>query len=379
MEGPAPVKHLLYSEVEEALRASVRDLLGDHCPPAVLLDRIESGEGYHAKLWSALAAGLGVAGLAVDERDGGQGASWRETSVVAEELGRSLAPTPFLGSAVLGTELALRLGDRQLLGTLAVGGSTAALVIGFDTVPGKWPTGVAWASGRLSGAVRSVADVAGADHLFIPATGPDGEPALFRLDTADNGASITPVVSLDLTRPVADVTVDVNLDARSGQACLVASGPAAITAVEAALTAGAAMLAAEQLGLAERCLEVTLAYLKSRYQFGRKIGSYQALKHRVADQWALLSQARAAVRYAAACLADGDPDTPVAASVAKGYCSVAAVRIAEECIQMHGGIGFTWEHPAHLYLKRAKADALALGSPRAHYARLAGLVGLTVS
>jgi alkylation response protein AidB-like acyl-CoA dehydrogenase len=372
------VKQLLYSDVEEALRASVRSFLADRCPPAVLLDRVESGDVYQAKLWTGLAAELGVAGLAIAEDDGGQGASWRETSVVAEELGRSLAPTPFLGSTVLATELVSSLGDRELLRALAGGGRTAALVIGLDTVPGKWPAGVAWVSGRLTGAVRSVADVIGADYLFIPATGLRGERALFRLDAADDAVSITPVVSLDLTRPVADVTVDVDLDASRRQAGLVASGPTAVTAVEAALTAGAAMLAAEQLGLAERCLEMTVTYLRSRYQFGRQIGSYQALKHRVADQWALLNQARAGARYAAACLADGDPDTPVAASVAKSYCSAAAVRIAEECIQMHGGIGFTWEHPAHLYLKRAKADALALGSPQAHHARLASLVGLTV-
>ncbi len=147
----------------------------------------------------------------------------------------------------------------------------------------------------------------------------------------------------------------------------------------AALTAGAAILASEQLGLAERCLEMTVDYVKERKQFGRAIGSYQALKHRLAEVWAGVTQARAVARYAADCLATGDPDAAVAASIAQAYCSPVAVRAAEECVQMHGGIGFTWEHPAHLFLKRAKADAVALGTARAHRALLGDQVGLPVA
>ena len=134
--------------------------------------------------------------------------------------------------------------------------------------------------------------------------------------------------------------------------------------MEAALTAGAAVLAAEQVGLAQRCLDMTLAYVKERRQFARPVGSFQALKHRLADVWVAVSQARAASRYAAACLASGDPDAKVAVAIAKAYCSEAAVHAAQECVQLHGGIGFTWEHPAHLYLKRAKADSIALRHPR---------------
>ena len=146
--------------------------------------------------------------------------------------------------------------------------------------------------------------------------------------------------------------------------------------MEAALTAGAAVLAAEQVGLAQRCLDMTLAYVKERRQFARPIGSFQALKHRLADLWVAVSQARAASRYAAACLASGDPDAKVAVALAKAYCSEAAVHAAQECVQLHGGIGFTWEHPAHLYLKRAKADSVAFGTPGAHRAALAALVNL---
>jgi alkylation response protein AidB-like acyl-CoA dehydrogenase len=175
------------------------------------------------------------------------------------------------------------------------------------------------------------------------------------------------VVSLDLTRPL----VDIRFDGVVGQR--IAEGGAA---VRAGLTAGAALLASEQLGLAEWCLETTVAYVKVRHQFGRPVGSFQALKHRLADVWVDLTQARAVARYAAVCAAEADPDLPVAASVAQAFCSPMAVKAAEECVQLHGGIGFTWEHPAHLFLKRAKADAAGYGSADRHRQALAGLVNL---
>jgi alkylation response protein AidB-like acyl-CoA dehydrogenase len=139
---------------------------------------------------------------------------------------------------------------------------------------------------------------------------------------------------------------------------------------------GGALLAAEQVGLAQRCLELTVDHLRTRYQFGRQIGAFQALKHRVADVWTAVTQARAVARYAAGCVADHDPDAPVAVALAQAYCSPVAVLAAEECVQLHGGIGFTWEHPAHLLLKRAKADSILLGTASAHRARLGELVGL---
>jgi alkylation response protein AidB-like acyl-CoA dehydrogenase len=182
--------------------------------------------------------------------------------------------------------------------------------------------------------------------------------------------SVTPVVSLDMTRQLADVTLD------SVPGRRVATGADAEQAVAAGLTAGAAVLASEQLGLAERCLEITVAYLKERHQFARPIGSFQALKHRAADLWVGVTQARAAARYAAACLAREDPDTPVAVALAKAACSDIAVKAAQECVQLHGGLGFTWEHPAHLYLKRAKSSWIGFGTADLHRASLAGLVNL---
>jgi alkylation response protein AidB-like acyl-CoA dehydrogenase len=193
---------------------------------------------------------------------------------------------------------------------------------------------------------------------------------LYLVEATAPGVHRVPVTSLDMTRQLCDVSLD------GAPARQVAVGAAAAVALEAGLAAGAVVLAAEQLGLAQRCLDMTVAYGKERHQFARQVGSFQAVKHRLADLWATITQARAASRYAAACLASGDPDTAVAVALAKAACCDAAVTAAQECVQLHGGIGFTWEHPAHLYLKRAKAAAVTFGTPGAHRAALAGLVNL---
>jgi alkylation response protein AidB-like acyl-CoA dehydrogenase len=342
---------LLYSDVEEELRASVRALLRDRAD----LSRLEGPEPVDLKLWRTLAADLGCAGLPVPESEGGAGASWRETAVVMEELGRSVAPVPFLGSAVLATA-ALPPGD-PLLAELAAGTRTAALAVPLST--GDSPTWTVTAAPELDGTVTSVADALTADVLLVPTAA-----GLFAVEAGTR----TPVVSFDLTRPLADLT----FSGVSGR--LVA--PDAAPLVARALLAGAALLASEQLGIAEWCLTATVEYAKTRRQFARPIGSYQAIKHRLADLWVAVTQARAVARYAADCLADDDPDLPVAASLAQAFCSPVAVKAAEECVQLHGGIGFTWEHPAHWYLKRARANAVALGSATRHRALLADLVDL---
>ncbi len=213
-----------------------------------------------------------------------------------------------------------------------------------------------------------MADALPADVLIVPA---DSVPfGLLAVRSDDPGLTRTPVVSLDMTRQLCDISLD------NVPASMVAAGPRAEQAIAAALQAGAGMLAAEQLGLADRALEITLAYVKQRYQFARPVGSFQALKHRLADWWVAVTQARAASRYAAACLAEGDEDTPVAVALAKAACSDTAVLAAQEMIQLHGGIGFTWEHPAHLFLKRAKSTSIALGSADRHRGTLARLADL---
>jgi alkylation response protein AidB-like acyl-CoA dehydrogenase len=280
---------------------------------------------------------------------------------------------------VVATTVLLAAGYEAVLGELARGEVTAALAAGFETPPGAafpmtvrvtGPRGQDGAAGltRLRGRVRSVADALPAGLLIVPA---DGVPSgLYIVGAATEGVRRTPVVSLDMTRQLCDLEFD------DAPARLVASGEAAARALDAGLTAGAAMLASEQLGVADACLEMTVAYVKERRQFARPVGSFQALKHRLADLWVGVTQARAAARYAAACLAAEDPDAPVAVALAKSYCGDVAVRAAEECVQMHGGIGFTWEHPAHLYLKRAKSASVAAGTSDAHRAALSGLVDL---
>ncbi|MQA24894.1 MAG: acyl-CoA dehydrogenase [Micromonosporaceae bacterium] len=366
---------LLYSDVEEDLRGAVRSLLADRCAPASVLARCETGEPYDLGLWRTLTRELGVTSLHVPERLGGQGASLRETAVVMEELGRAVAPVPYLGHSVLAVGALLAAESSvesrvtaSLVARLAGGELIAALAVPLSMWPGAdFPTSVrASGDGVLTGRASAVADAFAADLLVAPALGPDG-PSLYAVTS---GFAVTPAVSLDLTRPVADVV----FDGAAGE--LVASGDAAVAALSSALSVGAGLLAAEQLGVAEQCLESTVAYLKERRQFGRPVGSFQALKHRLADLWHEIVTARAAARHAADALAVRDPDAPVAVAVAQSHCAAVAVHAAEECVQLHGGIGMTWEHPAHLWLKRAKADEIALGTPGRHRAALAPLVNL---
>ncbi|XVQ15247.1 acyl-CoA dehydrogenase family protein [Spirillospora sp. CA-255316] len=354
---------LLYSEIENDLRAGVRELLDDKARWAGVLAGTEKDDPYDAALWQALAR-MGVTGLPVAEDLGGAGATWRETAVVMEELGRAVAPVPFLGAAVLAVAALGAAGDRELLPGVAAGERIAVLAVPLGTAPDA-PLGgtVRAAGGRLTGEITGVAGGEAAEVLLVPAS--DG---LYAVDAAD--AVRTPVTSLDMTRRLCDVAL------AGAPARQVAAGADGEAAVRAALSTGAAMLASEQLGLAERCLDTTVEYLKTRYQFGRPVGSYQGLKHRLADLWTSIAQARAVARHAAVCAATGDADAPVAVAVAQAHCSAVAVKAAEECVQMHGGIGFTWEHPAHLYLKRAKSAALALGTPDRHRAALASLVDL---
>lgn len=362
---------LLYSDVEDDLRAVVRDLLTDRCPPSAVLARCETSTPYDPALWRTLARESGLAGLLVPESRGGQGASAREVAVVMEELGAFVAPVPFLGSAVLATVALLGCQEPGPLERMASGACVGTLVVPLTTGPGAvFPGAVrADAAGTLTGRVTSVADAITADALVVPAVGPDG-PGLYEVEADAPGVRIETAVSLDLTRPIADVT----FDGATGHPLAV--GTPAEHALRDALSAGAGLLASEQLGLATRCLNETVEYLGERRQFGRVVGSFQAVKHRLADLWLEAVSARAAARAAADALATSSPDTAVAVAVAQAYGSDAAVRAAEECVQLHGGIGMTWEHPAHLRLKRAKADQLALGTAGHHRAALARLVDL---
>ena len=408
---------LLYSDAERALSDALASLLADRGGVDKALARIESAQTYDDKVWQAVAADLGCAGLLISERDGGAGASYREAAAAAEVLGSFVAPVPFLGSAVVATTALLSVASgasrgiasgssassgtpftsakaaADLLGRMADGGVTTALAVPFATAPGPhgdsaFPASVRVAGPRpgdaaagadpvtrLRGMVTGVADALPAGMLLVPA---DGVPhGLYLVDMSADGVAKAPVTSLDMTRQLCDLSFD------DAPGTLIASGPAASQTLDAALNAGAGTLAAEQTGLAQRCLDMTVAYVKERRQFARPVGSFQGLKHRLADLWVSVTQARAASRYAAASLASGagplSGEAKVAVALAKAYCSEVAVNAAQECVQMHGGIGFTWEHAAHLYLKRAKADSIGFGTPDAHRAALASLVNLPAS
>jgi alkylation response protein AidB-like acyl-CoA dehydrogenase len=395
MEGPAAVSQLthdqqaqpasgslLYGETENELRAAVRSVLDDKSSWPAVRARIETAYTYDADLWHTLAAEVGCAGLLISEEQGGAGASFRETAVVAEEAGRALAAVPFLGSSVMATSALLWAGATDLLSELADGQVTATLAVPFASAwfshPGptvrldgpqpRDPVGIA----RLSGSVSGVADALPADLILIPA---DAVPfGLYAVRASEVGVGKNPLPSLDMIRQLCDLQFD------GVRATLVAAGPAAEQALTAALLAGAAMLASEQLGLAERCLELTVSYVKERRQFARQVGSFQAIKHRLADLFVAVTQARAAARSAANALTVSTTgfgtEAEIAVALAKSTCSDVALKAAQEMVQLHGGIGFTWEHPAHQYLKRAKADSIALGTADAHRSALAGLVDL---
>lgn len=363
---PTQAPDLLYSEAEEDLRAAVRSLLADRADAPTVIARTESDTPYDAQLWKALATDIGAAGLLVPEKLGGQGATHREAAVVVEELGRSVAPAPYLTSSVVATETLLALGAQDgpvgaLLTELAAGRKVAVLAVPFSAAASDTPV----VTGALDGTLGPVADAAAADVLLVPTT--DG---LYAVAADAAGVAVQPLVPLDLTRPLATVTLTGATGTR------LADAATARSAADRGLLAGAGLLASEQLGLAEWCLTETVRHTRERHQFNRPVGSFQSLKHRMAQLWLEVVSARAAARNAADALATGSPDAPLAVAVAQAYCSKVAVHAAEECVQLHGGIGMTWEHPAHLYLKRAKADANAFGTAGRHRETVAALMEL---
>lgn len=360
---------LLPDDVEDDLRATLDRVLTTRCTPGRVAAAYDGDDALGGELWTALAE-LGLPALLVAEEHGGAGAGAREAAAVLEVLARHAAPVPYLSSAVVAATVLGGLDAGDLLGELA-GGTVAALLVpatlhrAHDVAPLDLHDG-----GAVSGSVRSVVGVVGgapAGVLLVPVTGAGGAGlAVVRADAA--GVGVEPVVSLDMTSPLADVRLErVTATVLPGDAR---------TAVAAGLLAGAALGASALAGTASWALSTTVAYLLERRQFGRVVGGYQAIKHRLADLYAEVEQATATARYAAAALAVDDPDLPVATAVAQSWCSEVAVHATEEAVQLHGGLGMTWEHPCHLHLKRARAGSLVLGSPAAHRDDLATLVDL---
>ena len=376
--APPEVSYLLTDE-QRQLQEMVGDLLARRATSARVREIMLGDDAYDAPLWEEL-AGYGLLGLTIPEADGGAGASFAELAIVLEAAGRHLAPVPLLSSAVLGTEALLGAASAsqraELLPGVAAGTVRLALAhldIGGDprTPPGAVATRAA-GTWTLDGTAAYVIDALAATHLVVAARVDEGVE-LFVLAADTPGVTRTPLEVMDLTRPLGTVefaSVEVSEDDRL-------SGGDAMAALHRALTAGVVAVAVEQVGGIAHTLEVCTAYARDRIQFGRAIGSFQAVKHRLAEMLVELESARSAAVHAARVLAlDERAELAIAASLAKAYCSEVYERSAADGIQLFGGIGFTWEHDQHLYLKRAKSTKLLLGDPKLHRALLGELLGL---
>ncbi len=331
------------------------------------------GPGYDTAVWRVLADQVGIAALGLPEAAGGLG-GLAELCAVGEVLGATLTPVPFLSSVVLSGQLLSRCGSvtNDLLERLAVGEVMAGVLLDAD---GRWAgepplradlVDRRWA---VTGTADFVLDGPGATLLLTVARGPDG-PALLAVELPAPGAEVVPLATLDLSRAQARVVLD------AAPARLVASGPSLVTLIDAAVDVTLIVQASELLGAAQTLLDLTVDYARTRHQFGRPIGSFQAVQHQCAQMLLDVETSRSAVdRAVAACGPECEPVVLAeAASVAKAWCADALVRVSAAAVHLHGGIGFTWEHDAHLYFRRARADAALLGDPTFHRERLARLL-----
>ena len=360
------------------LRAAVRHLLDRASSSEAVRSLLDDPAGYDEELWRRLVE-LGWTGIHVPEAYGGGGAGYADVAVVLHELGRHLTAGPFLASAVLGTTALMACDNDELradlLPSLVAGDRRATVAIANDrgsVDPRR--LGVAWEHAgtgiRLRGTTAFVPDAAGADTGFVAARADDGTPALVAVDLTADGVTCEATPTIDPTRRLSRLTLDSVVDPAS---LLCAPGPSAVRAIERLAAVGAIAVACDAAGAAERMLELTAGYAKDRVQFGRPIGSFQAVKHHCADMAVAVEGSRAAVAVAAEAL-DGPEDATLAAAVTTSYAGPACSDVCAVAIQVHGGIGFTWEHDAHLYLKRAKLDEAWFGTPSWHRRRLADAV-----
>jgi alkylation response protein AidB-like acyl-CoA dehydrogenase len=382
-EAIADTARLGASDAELAeLRTSVRDFLATRADEAAVRVAMDSERGYDDKVWTQVAAELGLPALALPTEYGGDGYGLVELSVVVGEMGRVLLPSPFFSTVVLAATAVVASGDagaaERLLPGISAGTTTAALAVpdragSWELAAGELRVRVTGSGAEvlLEGVAPLVVGGATADVVLVVADGPGG-PTLYEVDATSAGVHRTALRSLDLTRRMA------RIDFRAAPARRVGEAGAAVPVVAHVLDIATAALAAEQVGGARACLETATAYAKERMQFGRPIGSFQAVKHKCADMLTRVQVADAAATEAARAI-DGVPGAPepgVAAAVAHAVCSEAFMAVAAENIQVHGGIGFTWEHPAHLYYRRAKASQLLFGGPAVYYERLLRRAGV---
>jgi len=363
---------------QEELRASVRRFLSARVPITAVRELMETTDGMDAGVWRQAGEQLGLQGIAIPEEYCGAGFSFAEQAIVLEELGAALYGGPYLASAVLAATALLASPDedarKRYLPGIASGETIATLA--FTEEDGSWePDAIRLAATssadgwRLDGRKSFVLDGHTA-HLILVVARSAGGLSLFAVPADASGLATTALPTLDQTRKLA------RLDFTAVPATLLGPAGDGAAVLGRVLDVAAIAQAAEQLGGAQRALDMAVDYAKIRYQFGRPIGSFQAIKHRCADLLMEVESLRSAVQYAAAAVAEGSPEVPVVAALVKAYASDVFFHVTAENIQIHGGIGFTWEHDAHLYFKRAKASELFLGDASYHREHLATRIGL---
>ena len=373
-----------FSEEQEELRRVVRRFLETTSPLSETRRLMDTAEGYEPAVWKQLSQELALPGVQIPEAYGGQGFGFVELGVVLEEMGRALYCGPYFGSVALGANAILNAGDeaqkQALLPAIAAGESIAALA--FAEPNGRWDAeGVALEARQaaggftLHGEKSFVLDGCTADLLIVVARAPGtrGRDGLsfFSLRANADGVERRPLATIDPTRKLAAISFD------GARAELLGAAGAGAAPLANTLEQAAAALASEIAGGAQRLLEMTVDYAKARVQFGRPIASFQAIKHKCADMLLALELARSSAYYAAEAAAEAnDKELAMAAPLAKAQGSDAYLAIAAEAIQIHGGLGFTWEQDVHLFFKRAKASEVLLGDPDFHRERLARVWGL---
>ena len=367
-----------FTEEQDQLRAAVRDYFQDKSPEAEVRRLMATDEGYDPVVWRQLARELGLQGLALPEQYGGQGAGWIELGIVLEEMGRALVCAPFFSTVVLAATTLLESPDDEAKKDYLPGIADGSLIatVALTEESGRWDEGgvtvpaTRAADGwTLRGAKHFVLDGAVAQLIIVPARTASGV-SLFAVDAAAPGLTRRPSVTLDQTRKLAVVEFG------DTPARLIGAEGGGWDVLRRVLDFAAVALAAEQAGGAQAALDMSVAYLNTRVQFGQLIGAFQALKHMAADVLIEVESAKSAAYYALAAAAGDNDELPAAASLAQAYCSEAFVTAAHENIQFHGGMGFTWEASPHLYFKRARSSELFLGDASAHRAALAQRIGI---
>ena len=366
-----------FSEEQETLREFVRNFLEEKSAEAAVREQMETDNGFDPDVWQQMSEQMGLQSLIVPEEFGGQGFGYVELIVVLEEMGRALLCAPFFSSVVLAANTLIHSGDEtakaDLLPKIASG---TIATLAFTEENGKWDeSGITMqasesASGyTLDGSKMYVLDGNTAEIILVAAKTANGV-SLFHVDAGADGLTRTSLATMDQTRKQS------KLDFSGTPATLIGEEGKGWDTLSTVLDLAAVGLAAEQVGGAQMCLDMAVEYAKVRVQFGRPIGSFQAIKHKCADMLLEVESAKSAAYYAGWCAAEMNDELPSTASLAKAYCSEAYFHAAAENIQIHGGIGFTWEHPAHLYFKRAKSSELLFGDPTYHRELLAQRIGI---